>query len=244
MKNFAMFALATLFLAEPVVGQTQVDQSATIPPPLTHYKGRRIATTMHYEGAPWLVRDNREQQERCSLMLANLGVKRGMTVCDMGCGNGYYTLQLAKMVGPAGRVLAVDIQPEMLKLLEERAAEEQIDNIQPILGELHDPKLPEGEVDLILLVDVYHEFSHPEHMLVAMRRALSPDGRIALLEYREEDPKVPIKPLHKMSKKQIMKEFPPNGFRLVEEFDRLPWQHMLFFARDETFEKSWWPHDR
>jgi ubiquinone/menaquinone biosynthesis C-methylase UbiE len=234
----ALCALVSLVVAQPLAAQTQLDTSATIPPPLTHYKGRRIATTMHYRGAPWLVRDNREQEERCSLLLANLGVKRGMTVCDMGCGNGYYTLQLAKMVGPAGRVLAVDIQPEMLKLLEERTAKEGIANVEPILGELHDPKLPEGEIDLILLVDVYHEFSHPEHMLAAMRRSLSAGGRIALLEYREEDPKVPIKPLHKMSKKQIMKEFPPNGFRLVEEFDRLPWQHMMFFVRDDAFQKT------
>jgi len=215
-------------LAEPIA-----EGSATAPSPLTHYKGRRIATTMHYRGAPWLLRDDREEQERCSLLLANLGVKPGMTVCDMGCGNGFYALQLAKMVGPNGRILAVDIQPEMLKLLKDRAAKKQITNIEPILSTTHDPKLPERKIDLILLVDVYHEFSHPERMLAAMRRSLSPTGLIALLEYRAEDPKVPIKPLHKMTKKQIMKEFPPNGFKLVKEFDRLPWQHMMFFGRDE-----------
>jgi SAM-dependent methyltransferase len=184
--------------------------------------GRQIAQTMHFEGAPWLIRDNREREERCSLMLANLGVKPGMTVCDMGCGNGFYSLQLARLVGPTGRVLAVDIQPEMLKMLEEREAAAKIDNVDTILGTLHDPKLPEGAVDLILLVDVYHEFSHPEHMLAAMRRALKPDGLIALVEYRAEDPSVPIKPLHKMSKRQILNEFPANGFKLVKEFDRLP----------------------
>ncbi|MCH5373271.1 MAG: class I SAM-dependent methyltransferase [Planctomycetes bacterium] len=206
---------------------------ATAPAPLTQYKGRRIAQTMHYRGAPWLTRDNREQQERCSLMLTNLGLKPGMTVCDMGCGNGFYSVQMAKMVGPQGRVLAVDVQPQMLEMLEDRAAEASVENIQPILGQLYDPKLPEGEVDLILLVDVYHEFSHPEQMLAAMRRSLAPGGQVVLLEYREEDPNVPIKPLHKMSKKQIMKEFTPNGFKLVKEFDRLPWQHMMFFERDE-----------
>jgi ubiquinone/menaquinone biosynthesis C-methylase UbiE len=213
--------------------ETIAEGSATAPAPLTHYKGRRIATTMHYRGAPWLLRDDREEQERCSLLLANLGVKPGMTVCDMGCGNGFYALQLAKMVGPDGQILAVDIQPEMLKLLKDRAAKKQITNIEPILSEAHDPKLPEGKIDLILLVDVYHEFSHPEQMLAAMRRSLSPTGLIALLEYRAEDPKVPIKPLHKMTKKQILKEFPPNGFKLVKEFDRLPWQHMMFFGRDD-----------
>ena len=213
--------------------ETIAEGSAPAPAPLTHYKGRRIATTMHYRGAPWLLRDDREEQERCSLLLANLGVKPGMTICDMGCGNGFYALQLAKMVGPDGRILAVDIQPEMLKLLKDRAAKKQITNVEPILSEAHDPKLPEGKIDLILLVDVYHEFSHPEQMLAAMRRSLSPTGLIALLEYRAEDPKVPIKPLHKMTKKQILKEFPPNGFKLVKEFDRLPWQHMMFFGRDE-----------
>lgn len=229
----AIVGVTLLAQSRTLTAETIAIGSASAPPALTHYKGRRIATTMHHRGAPWLVRDDREAEERCSLLLANLGVKPGMTVCDMGCGNGFYALQLAKMVGPTGRVLAVDIQPEMLTLLKGRAAKNQITNIEPILGEAHDPKLPEGETDLILLVDVYHEFSHPEQMLAKMRRSLSPTGLIALLEYRAEDPEVPIKPLHKMTKKQIMKEFPPNGFKLVKEFDRLPWQHMMFFGRDE-----------
>jgi len=211
-------------------------QAQAVPVPLTEYMGRQIAQTMHYEGAPWLIRDSREREERCSLLLANLGLKPGMTVCDMGCGNGFYSLPIARLVGTAGRVLAVDIQPEMLKMLEEREAAGKLTNIDTILGLLHDPKLPEGTVDLILLVDVYHEFSHPEQMLTAMRRALKPDGRIALVEYRAEDPNVPIKPLHKMSKQQILKEFPANGFKLVKEFDRLPWQHLMFFGRDEAFQ--------
>jgi cyclopropane fatty-acyl-phospholipid synthase-like methyltransferase len=205
------------------------------PPALEFYKGRRIATTMHYTGAEWLIRGNRENEERCSLLMTNLGLKRGMTVCDMGCGNGFYSLKLAKTVGPQGTVLCVDIQPEMLQLLRQRAARARIKNIEPILGGLWDPKLPAGKIDLILLVDVYHEFSHPEQMLAAMRKSLAPQGRIALVEYREEDPKVPIKPLHKMSKEQIMKEFPPNGFKLVGQFDGLPWQHVMFFGRDEAF---------
>jgi ubiquinone/menaquinone biosynthesis C-methylase UbiE len=205
------------------------------PPALRRYKGREIAQTMSYHGAPWLLRDNREQQERCSLMLANLGVKRGMTVCDVGCGNGFYTLQLAKMVGEDGWVYGVDIQPEMLQMLNQRVYKAKVKNITPVLGTLINPHLPKGKIDLILLVDVYHEFSHPEHMLRAMREALSPEGRIALLEYRAEDPDVPIKRLHKMSKEQIMKEYPANGLKLVGEFDKLPWQHMMFFARDEEF---------
>ncbi|MDA1048984.1 MAG: methyltransferase domain-containing protein [Planctomycetota bacterium] len=216
--------------------ETQAD--AEIPPPLEVYMGRRIAQTMHYLGAPWLIRENRENQERCSLMLASLGVKPGMTVCDMGCGNGFYALQMAKMVGPEGTVLGVDIQPEMLKLLGERAAEEEITNVKPILGTLADPKLPESEVDIILCADVYHEFSHPEHMLAAMRKSLAPGGVVVLLEFREEDPNVPIKPRHKMSKAQVNRELTANGFKLVKEFDKLPWQHMMFFGKDDGAEPA------
>ncbi|MCP4190533.1 MAG: class I SAM-dependent methyltransferase [Planctomycetaceae bacterium] len=206
----------------------------SIPEARSEYKGRTIAQTMHYFGANWLTRESRQREEDCVQMLKNLNVKPGMTVCDMGCGNGFYTLQLAKMVGPQGKVLAVDIQPEMLRLMQARAAEKKLQNIQPILGGVADPKLPEGQVDLILCVDVYHEFSHPEEMLAAMRKSLKPTGAIVLLEFRSEDPTVPIKPLHKMSKKQILKELHPNGFKLVKEFDELPWQHMMFFGRKES----------
>ena len=233
--NYAALLLlcltVTSFAREP-----QAD--AEIPPALETYMGRRIAVTMHYEGAPWLIRDNRENQERCSLMLANLGVKPGMTICDMGCGNGFYAIQLAKMVGEEGTVLAVDIQPEMLKLLAERAADAGVANVKPILGTIADPKLPEGTVDLILCADVYHEFSHPEQMLAAMRASLAPNGVVVLLEFREEDPKVPIKPLHKMSKAQVNKELTANGFKLVKEFNRLPWQHMMFFGKDDSAEPN------
>jgi ubiquinone/menaquinone biosynthesis C-methylase UbiE len=206
---------------------------SAIPRAKKGYKGREIAITMHYLGAPWLMREERQREEDCATLLKALNVKPGQVVCDMGCGNGFYTLQLARLVGEGGRVLAVDIQPEMLHMLDERAKAEKIDNIELVDGTPVDPKLPEGSVDLILLVDVYHEFSHPEAMLRAMRKALKPDGRIALVEFRLEDPNVPIKLLHKMSKKQILKEIPPNGFRLVEQFDKLPWQHLMFFSRDD-----------
>jgi SAM-dependent methyltransferase len=206
-----------------------------LPPALTHYLGREIAQTMHYLGAPWLVRESREREEECSTLLEVLDVQPGQVVCDMGCGNGFYALKLAEQVGPEGRILAVDIQPEMLTLLRERCEEAQVENVELILGTLIDPHLPAGEVDLILCVDVYHEFSHPVHMLRALRAALKPEGRVALVEFRAEDPGVPIKPLHKMSKEQINKEWPANGFRLVEEFDELPWQHVMFFARDEEW---------
>jgi ubiquinone/menaquinone biosynthesis C-methylase UbiE len=204
-------------------------QAEKPPRPLTRYQGREIAQTMHYTGAPWLVRESRQREEDCQLLLDALHLQPGQTVCDMGCGNGFYTVQMAQRVGPTGRVFAVDVQPEMLHMLAERAREAGLKNIKPSLGTLVDPKLPAGQFDLILLVDVYHEFSHPEQMLSAMRRALKPHGRIALAEFRLEDPDVPIKLLHKMSKEQILKEFPTNGFKLVEQFDKLPWQHLMFF---------------
>jgi ubiquinone/menaquinone biosynthesis C-methylase UbiE len=209
-----------------------------VPPPLKFYKGREIAQTMHYLGAPWLVRESREREEDCKTMLKALHLKPGQVVCDMGCGNGFYSLKLARLVGPSGKILAVDIQPEMLHLLKQRATEADLANIQLILGTTVDPKLPAGGVDLILCVDVYHEFSNPAEMLSAMRKSLQPGGRLVLAEFRAEDPKVPIKPLHKMSKDQILKELPPNGFKLVEQFEKLPWQHLMFFEADTKTEVS------
>ena len=209
-----------------------------LPRPLTHYKGREIATTMHYSGAPWLVRESRQREEDCETLLKVLNVQPGQIVCDMGCGNGFYTLKLAQLVGEKGQVLAVDIQPEMLSMLKEAAKAAGVENIKPILGTVVDPKLPDGKVDMILCVDVYHEFSNPVQMLKEMREALAPGGRLVLVEFRAEDPNVPIKALHKMSKKQILKELEPNGFKLVEEFDDLPWQHVMWFERDETGERE------
>ena len=228
----SQFLLGVGALALLLPSATLRGQESSIPPGKEVYMGRRIAQTMHFTGAPWLIRNTREREERCSLMLANLGIKPGMTVCDMGCGNGFHTLKMAKMTGPTGSVLAVDVQPEMLKLLRDRSEKEGIENITPILGSFHHPRLPANSVDMILLVDVYHEFSHPVTMLKGMRDSLRPEGVIVLVEFRAEDPKVPIKPLHKMSKEQILKELPANGFKLVKDYDKLPWQHMMFFGRE------------
>ena len=197
-----------------------------------------MAQTMHFAGAGWLIRHKREREESALEMRRALGLRPGLVVCDLGSGNGYHSLPMAQAVAPDGRVLAVDIQPEMLKLMSERAAEAGITNVKPILGTIADPKLPEGAVDIILCADVYHEFSHPEQMLAAMRASLAPNGVVVLLEFREEDPRVPIKPLHKMSKAQVNKELTANGFKLVKEFDKLPWQHMMFFGKDENTEPT------
>ncbi len=216
---------------DSATSESHADQKFKIPEPVDIYMGRRVAQTMHYAGAEWLIRDEREREERCSLMLANLGIKPGMTICDMGCGNGFYSLQMARMAGDNGLVVGVDVQPEMLDLLRKRMESQGIENVIPVLGSFHNPRLPPNSIDLILLVDVYHEFSHPEPMLAAMRRSLKPNGLIVLVEYRAEDPAVPIKELHKMSKTQVNKELTANGFKLVKEFDGLPWQHMMFFGK-------------
>ena len=215
---------------QPLPIDMDVDADAVIPPAATHHLGREIAQTMHYTGAPWLVRESRQREEDCRLLLEALEVKKGQRICDLGCGNGFYTLELARRVGPDGLVYAVDIQPEMLRMLSRRAAEEGLDNIRPILGTVADPRLPAGKVDLVLCIDVYHEFSHPELMLARIRESLSAKGQLVLAEFRGEDPAVPIKPLHKMTKAQVRAELEPAGFRLAREFDRLPWQHLLFFA--------------
>jgi SAM-dependent methyltransferase len=205
-----------------------------LPPALKTYLGREVAQTMHFLGAPWLIRESRDREEDTTTLMKILGAKPGDTVADLGCGNGFYSLRLAKQIGPEGEVLAVDIQPEMLRLLKARADEQEIDTIKPILGTLIDPKLPAKSLDLALLVDVYHEFSHPVQMLKEIRAGLKPEGRLALVEFRSEDADVPIKPLHKMSKAQMMKELSANGFKLVGQFDELPWQHVMFFARDDS----------
>jgi len=225
-------ALAPLIAlaVEPPTIDIDVDRSIEIPPAATHHLGREIAQTMHYTGAPWLVRESRQREEDCRLLLEALDIRQGQKICDLGCGNGFYTLELARRVGPEGVVYAVDIQPEMLRMLARRAAEEGLANVRPVLGTAIDPRLPKQTLDLILCVDVYHEFSHPEPMLERIRESLAPRGRLALAEFRGEDPAVPIKPLHKMTKAQVRAELEPAGFVLQREFDRLPWQHLLFFT--------------
>jgi ubiquinone/menaquinone biosynthesis C-methylase UbiE len=213
-------------------GKDQSTEKA--PPGRDVYLGRRVAQTMHYLGAPWLTRESRDREEDSKTLFKELRIKPGMVVCDMGCGNGFYTLPMSKAVGKKGKVYAVDVQVQMLHYLKKRAGKVGADNIEYVLGAYHDPKLPANSQDMIVLVDVYHEFSHPVLMLKAMRKALKPEGVLVLLEFRMEDPKVPIKLLHKMSKKQVEKELTANGFKLARSFDKLPWQHMLFYKRDDA----------
>ena len=206
-------------------------RAAETPDAPGHYMGRRIAQTMHWSGAAWLIRHEREREESCSKLLENLALKPGQTVCDLGCGNGFYTLPMARAVAPGGKVLAVDIQPEMLRLLNERAEKEKVSGIETILGAEDDPKIPEASCDLILLVDTYHEVSGPAALLAHTRKALKPEGLLVLAEFRAEDDSVPIRPEHKMSKAQVLKELTANGFALAREFDGLPWQHLMYFKK-------------
>lgn len=223
-----------LLIATLLVGGATPHDAHALDRGRSEYLGRPIAQTMHYFGAPWLVRESRDREEEPAKLLAALGLQRGQTVCDLGCGNGFYTLPLAERVAPGGRVLAVDIQHEMLTLLEERAEARSVGGVETILGDVDDPRLPRDAVDLVLLVDVYHEFSHPVAMLASIHASLRPEGRVALVEFRAEDPAVPIKPLHKMTQAQCLREFEANGLRLVGQYDELPWQHVLFFARDDS----------
>jgi SAM-dependent methyltransferase len=218
-------------LQEPPV---QRETLAPLPPPLTEYMGRRIAPTMHWSGAEWLLRDTRENEEHTTHMIDALGLRAGQVVCDFGCGVGYVTLPMAKRVLPEGRILALDVQPEMLVGLEKRAAEAGVSNVERRLCGPADPKLEPASCDLVLMVDVYHELGYPEQSLRAVRAALKPTGRLVLVEFRAEDPEVPIKPEHKMTRAQVERELGANGLRLEHAFEELPWQHMLFFERDDA----------
>jgi len=198
------------------------------------FMGRQIARTMSFHGANWLIRNSREQEEEPQKLIDALHLKPGQQVCDYGCGNGFYAIRLAQLVGPKGKVFAVDIQQEMLDLLDARSEARGIHNVQPVLATEKSSHLQANKLDWLLMVDVYHELSYPGEVLAEIRKSLNPLGRIALVEYREEDPTVPIKPLHKMSQAQALKELTANGFKLVGQFDDLPWQHVFFFARDDS----------
>jgi ubiquinone/menaquinone biosynthesis C-methylase UbiE len=191
--------------------------------------GRQFAGVMGPGGADWLVRSEREQEEEPDKALAALEIAHGSVVADIGAGVGYFTWRLADVVGPTGKVYANDIQPEMIRMLKKNIADRGLTNVIPILGKFDDPRLPKGEVDLALLVDVYHEFSEPQKMLDRIRESLKPDGRLVLLEYRKEDPKVPIRPEHKMSVAEVKAEVEPQGYKLDKVSEILPRQHILIF---------------
>jgi ubiquinone/menaquinone biosynthesis C-methylase UbiE len=193
--------------------------------------GRQYASVMDAGGAGWLVRPEREAEEHPDAALDAIGIVPGSTVADIGAGAGYMTWRLAARVGPAGKVYANDIQPKMLELLRRNMEERKLPNVVPVLGAADDPRLPRAAIDLAVLVDVYHEFSGPQQMLQHIREALRPDGRLVLVEYRGEDPKVPIRPEHKMTVQQVRAEVEPEGFRLDRVSEALPRQHVIIFRK-------------
>ena len=237
-----MRRVATLVLCLlPLAGCSEAQTAGPVEPPYEAvpasrdgigkvYMGREISQVMGHLGAGWLERDSREAEERTDLLIDALPLEPGDTLADLGAGTGYFTFRVAPLV-PEGRVLAVDIQPEMLAMLQ---AEEQrlgLDNVEPVLGTETDPKLPAGAVDLVLLVDAYHEFAYPFEVMTAVAESLAPGGRVALVEYRAEDPRVPIKELHKMSEAQAIREMEAVGLTHLRTDDRLPQQHLMFFGR-------------
>lgn len=195
------------------------------------YMGREIARYMSFHGAAWLERQERTREERPDLLLPQLGLKPGMTVADVGAGTGFHSRRMAEAVGQAGVVYAVDIQPEMLATLTRLAAERGIANIRPVLGTAADPKLPEASLDLVLLVDVYHELESPYEMIDRLVRALKPGGRLVLVEYKGEDDAVPIRRLHKMTEAQVRKEAAVHPLEWERTVATLPWQHAIVFRR-------------
>src|SRR5438874_4723363 len=193
------------------------------------YMGREIAYVMGHQAADWLERPSREEEEKTDLLVRSLGIRPGQVVADIGAGTGYFSRRLAKLVGDKGQILAVDIQPEMLDLLTNRMAELKINNVRPILGTIENPNLPTNAVDLVLMVDVYHEFSHPFEMMQNICKSLKAGGRVAFVEFRGEDPSVPIKPLHKMTEAQVRKEMSVQPLEWVETVEVLPRQHIVIF---------------
>ncbi len=195
------------------------------------YMGREIAHFMTHEGAPWLDRPEREREERPDLVMAALALKPGDAVADIGCGTGYYSWRMAEKVGAKGVVYGVEIQQEMLDLLARKMAERKITNVKGVLGTTTDPKLPPASVDLVLMVDVYHEFDQPFEMMQALVKTLKPGGRVVFVEFRGEDPNVPIKLVHKMSEAQVKKEMTVQQLEWVETIKTLPWQHLIVFRK-------------
>lgn len=195
------------------------------------YMDREIAQVMGPAGAPWLERPERGEEEKPEIVIEALQLKGGETVVDFGAGSGYYTFRLAKAVGPTGAVIAADIEPKMLDFIRQRAARENLINVGLLRTTETDPRLPPNRVDLVLMVDVYHELNFPYEIMSKIRLALKPKGRVVLIEFRKEDPNVPIKQVHKMSEEQAIKEMNAAGLKHIETINALPLQHLMIFGR-------------
>jgi ubiquinone/menaquinone biosynthesis C-methylase UbiE len=221
MKRLTWSATIALLLAVMVAAQA---------PGVHPISGRRFAPVMGYQGADWLERSERDEEEAPDIALNVLKIPRGASVADIGAGSGFITERLSARVGPTGRVFANDLQPQMLQILGRRLAQRNITNVTLVQGTIDDPKLDPASVDLEIMVDVYHELSQPQAMLRRLRAALKPGGRLVLLEYRKEDPTIPIKFEHKMSVAEAKMELEAEGFTLARVDEALPRQHILIFT--------------
>ena len=195
------------------------------------YMDREISFVMGQRAAGWLNRRERIREEMPDDVVANMGLDSDHVVADIGAGSGYFSFRIADRV-PSGKVLAVDIQPEMLQLIERQKTDTGVANIEGVLGQIDNPNLAPNSIDAAIMVDAYHEFSHPFEMINGIYNALRPGGRIFLLEYRGEDDSVPIRPLHKMTEEQVVKEMSVFGLEWTETLDFLPWQHMMVFTKE------------
>ncbi len=240
-----LLLLAASTLRAATNGSAAATHAAVVTPPSPLYQqrtasrdgtgrfflGREIAQVMGHQGADWLERPERIEEERPDLLHQLLALRPGLSVADIGAGTGYHSWRMAEAVGPAGRVYAVEIQQEMLTLLDAQMKRRGVTNVVGVLGTVEDPKLPAASLDLVLMVDVYHEFDHPYEMLSALSRALRPGGLVAFVEFRGEQQSVPIKPLHKMTEEQVRKEAALHGLEWVRTHRELPWQHLILFRR-------------
>ena len=196
------------------------------------YMGRQIAYVMGYQGMAWLERQEREREERTSLLLKNMDIQSDDVIADIGAGSGYHVFQMSPKAS-SGKVYAVDIQPQMLAAIKLKMDQEKVNNIELVKGDAKSVNLPDNSIDKVLMVDVYHEFDHPYEMMLSIRESLKPEGKVYLIEYRKEDRRVPIKEIHKMTEAQSVKEMEAAGFRLEENIDNLPWQHCMIFVKKD-----------
>jgi SAM-dependent methyltransferase len=202
-------------------------QQRGVPP----VSGRVFAQPMGVQGAPWLERDERQQEEEPDRALRILKIPKGAVVADIGAGSGYMSVRMAKIVGPEGKVYANDIQLAMLDLLRKNVEKAKLTNVTPVLGTTDDPRLPAGAIDLALMVDVYHELEYPYEMLASITRALKPGGRLVFVEFKGNDPTVPIKPLHTLTEAQVRKEAAVQPLEWEKTVSNLPWQHVIVFRK-------------
>ncbi|MFN5813680.1 MAG: class I SAM-dependent methyltransferase [Bacteroidota bacterium] len=229
--HYILFALCLYTCGTNASAQTRYLNKAGDPNGIDKwYMGRQIAHVMSHFGIEWLERPEREFEENTTTLIKNLQLQPGMNVADIGAGSGYHSRLISKKIGK-GKVYAVDVEPIMLVYLKQRIAQENLQNIVPVLGTISSVSLPNESVDMMLLVDVYHEFSHPYEMVQSMFNALKPNGKLVLVEFRAEDESVPIKTIHKMSEAQAVKELKAVGFRLEKNMKNLPWQHCMIFRK-------------